>query len=93
MPDFAELRRFAKGRGISCTDDAGLVGMAEVRDLMRSEVDAVNSKLARYEQVKYFELLSAPFSEETGELTPTLKVKRKVVNEKYRDLIERMYSN
>jgi long-chain acyl-CoA synthetase len=93
VPDFAELRRFAKGRGISCTDDAGLVGMAEVRDLMRSEVDAVNSKLARYEQVKYFELLSAPFSEETGELTPTLKVKRKVVNEKYRDLIERMYSN
>jgi long-chain acyl-CoA synthetase len=54
-------------------------------------VDAVNATLAHYQQVNYFDLLDAPFSEETGELTPTMKVKRKVVLEKYKDRIEKMY--
>jgi long-subunit acyl-CoA synthetase (AMP-forming) len=47
--------------------------------------------LARFETIKYYRLLSQPFSEESGELTPSLKVKRKVVMEKYRDLIDSMY--
>jgi long-chain acyl-CoA synthetase len=54
-------------------------------------VDVVNATLAHYQQVNYFELLDAPFSEETGELTPTMKVKRKVVLDKYKDRIEKMY--
>jgi long-chain acyl-CoA synthetase len=47
--------------------------------------------LAHYQQVNYFELLESPFSEATGELTPTMKVKRKVVLDKYKDRIEKMY--
>ncbi|HOJ14815.1 MAG TPA: AMP-binding protein, partial [Deltaproteobacteria bacterium] len=93
VPDFEEIRRYAKERGVAYTDDADLVSKPEIRSLVKAEVDAVNERLSRYEQVKYFELLSAPFSEETGELTPTLKVKRKVVAEKYKDLIEGMYKH
>ncbi len=62
-----------------------------VQKLVQDQVERVNDKLARYEQVKYYTILKEPFSEETGELTPTLKVKRRVVNEKYKDLIEGMY--
>lgn len=93
VPDFAELARYAKKNNIAYSSNADLVAREEIAALIKADVDAVNEGLARYEQVKYFEVLSEPFSEETGELTPTLKVKRKVVNEKYRDRIERMYRN
>ena len=61
--------------------------MAEVR----RGLDAVNADMARVEQVKKFVILPKPFSIETGELTPTLKVKRKVVEEKFSTEIESMY--
>ena len=51
-----------------------------------------NAKVARYQTIKKFEVLQTPFSVETGELTPTLKVKRNVVNEKYAKLIAKMYA-
>jgi long-chain acyl-CoA synthetase len=52
----------------------------------------VNKHLASYESIKYFRILDRDFSQETGELTPSLKVKRKVVTERYRDLIDQMYA-
>ena len=54
-------------------------------------VDKVNSTLARYETIKYFRVLASDFSVDTGELTPTLKMKRKVVNQKYAHIIDSMY--
>ncbi|HWR68932.1 MAG TPA: long-chain fatty acid--CoA ligase [Desulfomonilia bacterium] len=93
VPDFEELARYAKKNGITYASSSDLVANEEIKALIKAEVDEVNGKLARYEQVKYFEILDAPFSEETGELTPTLKVKRKVVSEKFRVRIERMYRN
>jgi long-chain acyl-CoA synthetase len=93
VPDFEELARYAKKKGITYASSSELVANEEIKALIKAEVDEVNGKLARYEQVKYFEILDAPFSEETGELTPTLKVKRKVVSEKFRGRIERMYRN
>ncbi len=59
--------------------------------LIQEHVDKVNKDLARVEQIKKFKVLDKPFSIEGGELTPTLKVKRKVVNENYADVIETMY--
>jgi len=56
-------------------------------------VDAVNSELARVEQIKKFTIVERAFSIEGGELTPTLKVKRKIVNENYADDIESMYAD
>lgn len=93
VPDFDSLKRVAKERGISYETMTELVSHPDIRALIAQEVEAVNAGLARHEQVKYFSILDKPFDISTGELTHTLKVKRRVVLEKYRDLIENMYSN
>ena len=54
-------------------------------------VNQVNFELASYESIKYFRILPSDFSVETGELTPTLKLKRRVINEKFKQFIESMY--
>jgi long-chain acyl-CoA synthetase len=90
--DLDELERFAQGRGIPYGERAELVRHPEVVKLVESEVAAVNQHLASYESVKYFRVLAHDFSQETGELTPSLKVKRKVVTERYRDVIDEMYA-
>ena len=59
--------------------------------LYQARVDELSQELAPYEQVKAFTLLPAPFAQETGELTPSLKIKRRAVAEKYAAEIEAMY--
>lgn len=68
-------------------EDDALVKKDEVRALIKGEVDRVNKTLADYEKVKKHALLSATFSVDTGELTPSLKVKRKVVKERFAELL------
>lgn len=67
-------------------------GHARVREVLAAHVAAVNGTLASFESVKYFEVLPGPMSVDGGELTASLKVKRRVVSSKYADLIEGMYS-
>ena len=64
-----------------------------MRDLIQGVVDSVNERYARVEQIKKFFILDHDLSQETGELTPTLKVKRNVVNEKYAAEFERLYAD
>jgi long-chain acyl-CoA synthetase len=73
-------------------DVASLVARGEVRDLIQAELDRANAKYAQVEQIKKFELLDHDLSQEAGELTPTEKLKRNVVNERYADVFERMYA-
>ena len=61
-------------------------------ELIQAEVDRANSRYAQVEQVKNFVILDHDLSQETGELTPTLKVKRNVVNDKYAGLFYSLYS-
>jgi len=68
------------------------VGTGEVRALYQPIVDEVNRHLAQFERIKKFVLVPEEFSVATGELTPTLKIKRRIVVEKYRDVIEAIYS-
>ena len=68
-----------------------LIGRGEVRELIQGELDRANAKYAPVEQIKKFELLDHDLSQETGELTPTGKLKRNVVGERYADLLEQMY--
>ncbi len=82
---------WAKEKGLSFGNYEELVKLQEVRDLIRSEIDRLTPHLASYETIKNFILAKAPFSIETGELTPSLKVKRRVIEEKYHDEIEKMY--
>ncbi len=67
-------------------------GHPKVRELLQTHVHQVNSTLASFESVKYFEVLPGPLTVDGGELTASLKVKRKTVSSKYADLIEAMYS-
>ena len=63
----------------------------KVIELVQGELDRVNEHYAQVEQIKRFAILDHDLSQETGELTPTLKVKRNVVNEKYADLFDALY--
>jgi long-chain acyl-CoA synthetase len=89
--DPEEIVHFAKEHGLS-EDPAELPADPEVQELIQGVLDEANKKYAQVEQVKKFVILDHDLSQETGELTPTLKVKRNVVNEKYADLFERLYS-
>jgi long-chain acyl-CoA synthetase len=73
-------------------DIPSLAQCDEVRALIQREVDRANAKYAQVEQVKKFAILDHDLSQATGELTPTLKVKRNVVNEKYADLFDALYA-
>jgi long-chain acyl-CoA synthetase len=89
--DEEEVARFAQERGLP-SDVAELSRHPEVRALIQGELDKANAKYAQVEQVKKFVILDHDFSQETGELTPTLKVKRNVVNEKYAELLDSLYT-
>jgi long-chain acyl-CoA synthetase len=90
--DAEEIIPWAKQRGLP-EDMAELVQRDEVRELVQNELDRANAKYARVEQVKKFALLDHDLTQETGELTPTLKLKRNVVNERYQDVFESLYDN
>ncbi|MFL5875094.1 MAG: AMP-dependent synthetase/ligase [Solirubrobacteraceae bacterium] len=89
--DEEEIAQFAQERGLP-TDVAELSRHPEVQALIQAELDKANAKYAQVEQVKKFVLLDHDLSQETGELTPTLKVKRNVVNEKYAELLDSLYA-
>jgi long-chain acyl-CoA synthetase len=74
-------------------DIPSLVRCPEIRSLIQGEVDRANEKYAQVEQVKKFAILDHDLSQATGELTPTLKVKRNVVNEQYADLFDSLYAS
>ena len=89
------LPELSKASGAAGTTVAELAKSEEVVAFFRARIEGedVNGKLARYQTVKKFEILDTPFSVEGGELTPTMKVKRNVVDEKYADLIAGMYAS
>jgi long-chain acyl-CoA synthetase len=85
------LVKWAEENKISYEDYEDLVSKPEVKELVQQEVDKMTKHLASYETIKKFVLARAPFTIETGELTPSLKVKRRVILEKYAGEIEKMY--
>ena len=89
--DEEEIPIFAAERGLP-SDIATLASSPDVRALIQQEVDRANAKYAQVEQVKKFAILDHDLSQATGELTPTLKVKRNVVNEKYAELFDELYA-
>ena len=89
--DPEEIVQFAREHGLS-EDPEELSRDPKVHELIQGILDEANSKYAQVEQVKKFAILDHDLSQETGELTPTLKVKRNVVNEKYAEIFEELYS-
>jgi long-chain acyl-CoA synthetase len=86
-----EVQRWAQEHGVAATAPESLAADPQVRALLDAEVAAVNKELPSWESIKKFQILPQDFSTESGELTPSLKVKRKVVAERYREAIDAMY--
>jgi len=91
MIDHENVENFAQERSVPFSDFASLTRAKEVQELIQAEVERVNKKFARVEQIKTFRLIDHKLTSEDEELTPTMKLKRKLVNEKYKDLIDSMY--
>lgn len=85
------IKQFAKENGIAAKDLTGIVQHPKVKDLVRKAIAEANSQLASFESIKNFAILPNEFTVESGDLTPSLKIKRKVVEEKNKDLIESLY--
>ncbi len=92
VPDFDVLKAFAKDQNILFSKVAELIANEKVYEIIRKDMNELQKDLAKYEQVRRFKLLANPFTIENGDLTPTMKVKRKIVEQKYADLIESMYN-
>ncbi|QYK52458.1 MAG: long-chain fatty acid--CoA ligase [Fimbriimonadaceae bacterium] len=90
IPDFERVETWLKSQGQSQPDPSKLVLRDDVKQLIRSEIDAANKKMADFERVRKHVLVPKAFSVDDGELTPSMKVRRKVVKEKYADLIDAM---
>jgi len=90
VPAFDRLKTWAQQQELDSADVSALVARAETRKLFKEEIDRNSIDLADFEKIKRFTLADRPFSIETGELTPTLKVKRKVIAEKHADQIAQM---
>jgi len=91
VPDFEKLEATARAHGIPFKDRDELVGNTRVVEFMRAEVEKATPLLASYERIKKFILLGRDFDIEQGEITPSLKVRRSIIEGKYQDLIESMY--
>jgi long-chain acyl-CoA synthetase len=84
---------WAKGHGIAFANAAELAEKPEVKKLIDDAMAALNKELASYETIKKYAILPKDFSQEAGELTPTLKVKRKFATEKYKAILDGFYAS
>jgi long-chain acyl-CoA synthetase len=89
--DEAELAAWAAEQGLEARDMGTLAAEPRVRELVQGIVDKVNAEHSRYEQIKRFEILPRDFTMDDGEVTPTLKLKRRVVLDHFADAVERLY--
>lgn len=91
VPDFEAIREYADSHNIKYDNIEELMSMREIYDLFDKDMSQLQKKLANYEKIRKFKLLTKPFTIETGEITPSMKIKRKVVEDQYAHLIEEMY--
>jgi long-chain acyl-CoA synthetase len=92
VPDFEAIKEFADANRIAYTDVKELTQMKQIYDMLEKDLGQFQKSLANFERVRKFTILDRPFTIENGEMTPSLKLKRKVIEERYEDLIEDMYS-
>jgi long-chain acyl-CoA synthetase len=91
VPDFAKLAEWAGSEGVDLGDEEATVNNPQVVALMENQIEEATKDMASFEKVKKIRLIPREFTIEKGELTPTLKVKRSVVEERFKDLIDQMY--
>lgn len=92
VPDFEALEKWAKDQNLSYGSHEELIGKPEVNDLIWEEIQRQQQHFSDYEKIRKFSLLPEPFTIEGGQLTPTMKIKRAVVEKQFGELIEKMYA-
>ena len=93
VPDWSQLESYVKQKGLAANASrAELCRHAAVVELLQNQVNELTTDLAKYEKIKKVALLEHELTIEGGELTPTLKLKRRVIDEKYQDVIDRLYA-
>ncbi len=92
VPDWEQLRSYAQLKSLGLKERADFCRHPRIIDLLQRQVDSVTADMSHYERVKKIAVLERELSIEGGEMTPTLKVKRRVVDEKYKDVIDRLYT-
>lgn len=92
IPEYKALEEYARANGIGYSSREELCASDKIHTMMMERIDTLQQQLAHYEQIKRFTLLPKPFTMESGELTNTLKMRRKVINEHYKKEIENMYA-
>lgn len=93
VPNWGNVLEYVKSHGVKVSDVPKLCEEPHVKHLFEHVLERANSELSRYEQIKKCKLLPREFSQEEGELTPTLKVKRRVINQRYGQQIEELYAS
>jgi long-chain acyl-CoA synthetase len=91
VPMWEQLDSYCKLKAIEVKSRREMCEHPRIIDLFQRQIDKLTPNLARYEKIKKIALLENEFSIEGGELTPTLKIKRRVIDQKYRDVIEKLY--
>jgi long-chain acyl-CoA synthetase len=92
VPNWEQLESYCKLKGIEVKSRRELCEHPRIIDLLERQIDRLTPNLARYEKIKKVALLENEFTIEGGEMTPTLKVKRRVIDQKYRDVIDKLYA-
>ncbi len=93
VPDFEALREYADSNKIPYTTDEDLAFNDKIYNLLEHDMNQLQKKLANYERIRKFKVLHKPFTVESGEITPSLKIRRKAIESNYGELIEQMYES
>ena len=93
IPDYALLEEYAHDNGIKFGSREELCGNARINRMMAERIETLQQQFASYEKIKRFTILPKHFTMEAGELTNTLKIRRKVLNKNYADIINKMYED
>ena len=92
VPSFENIKKYAIEHSISFKDVEDLINHNQIKDLFEKRFEELQKEFSKFEKIKKFTLLPKEFSIEAGEITATLKLKRKVIQKKYKELIDKMYS-
>ena len=93
VPNFDSLERWAREKGVGYASREELVDKPEVTEHYKLLINEMSTDLAQFERIKRVAVLPREFTIEAGELTPTMKVKRRVIEQKYKDAIDRLYGS
>ncbi len=91
VPDFNHLRSWCQIKGIPYTSNAEMIALERIKKRFHKEIHKYNRHLGATEQIKAFELLDTEWTVDSGELTATLKLRRKLIAERYKDKIDKLF--